>query len=70
MANPFKKILHDKKLPEIIKVRVTDNVALIKLSLEVAELFAIKLPNVMASLLKDNHKEGTKTDNFNKTTNE
>ncbi len=70
MANPFKKILHDEKLPDIIKERVTDNVALIKLSLEVAELFAIKLPNVMATLIKDNHKEGTNTDNFNKTTNE
>ncbi|WP_430614894.1 hypothetical protein [Flavobacterium sp. JP2137] len=66
MENPFKQILHDEKLPEIIKNRVTDNIALIKLSLEVAELFTIKLPNVMATLIK----EEPKTDPSNDTDNE
>lgn len=66
MENPFKKILYDEKLPEVIRDRVTDNIALIKLSLEVAELFTIKLPNVMATLIKDNHITTTNSkDNFN-----
>ncbi|MBW3520272.1 hypothetical protein [Flavobacterium sp. NKUCC04_CG] len=66
MENPFKKILYDEKLPEVIRDRVTDNIALIKLSLEVAELFTIKLPNVMATLIKDNHITTTNAkDKFN-----
>ncbi len=71
MENPFKKILYDEKLPDIIKDRVTDNIALIKLSLEVAELFTIKLPNVMTTLIKDNHIATTNNkDNFNQSKDE
>lgn len=53
MDNPFKKILQDEKLPEYLKGRVIDNVNLIQLSLEVSELFTVKLPKTLSTLLDD-----------------
>ncbi len=52
MENPFKNILHDEKLPEIIKDRVMDDVALVKLSLDFADLFAVKYPSSLEDILK------------------
>ena len=52
MENPFRKILQDEKLPEIIKDRVMDDVALVKLSLDLADLLAVKYPNSLEDILK------------------
>ena len=51
MDNPFKKILHNEELPQVLKKKVLDDVSMIKLSLEVADLFVIKYPNVVGDLL-------------------
>ncbi len=53
MDNPFKKILQDEKLPEYLKGRVIDNINLIQLSLDVSELFTVKLPKTISTLLND-----------------
>jgi len=59
MENPFKKIINDEKLPEVIKQKVMDDVALIKLSFDLADLFAIKYPSSLNEILnitkKDNN---------------
>jgi len=49
MGNPFKIIIADEKLPETMKQKVMDDVALIKLSLEVADLVSVKYPEAISS---------------------
>lgn len=51
MDNPFKKILQDEKLPDYLKDRVIDNLNFIKLSLDVSELYTVKVPQALGSLL-------------------
>jgi hypothetical protein len=53
MENPFKEIIHNELLPEIIKKRVVDDINLIKLSLDLADLFMVKYPNTLEEFLKD-----------------
>ena len=49
MENPFKTMLANEKLPETIKQKVMDDVALIKLSLEVADLVSVKYPSTIGN---------------------
>lgn len=52
IENPFKKLLDSEKLPEVIKQRVMDDVAILKLSLDMADLFAVKYPGSLEELIK------------------
>ncbi len=52
MKNPFKKILQNEELPDSIKKKVFDDVEVVKLSLEFADLFAVKYPSSLGELLK------------------
>lgn len=51
MDNPFKKILHNEELPKVLKDKVLNDVAMIKLSIDVADLFVVKYPNTIVDLL-------------------
>lgn len=51
MENPFKKILHNEQVPEIIKNRVMNDISLIKLSLDLADLMVVKYPESLVNLL-------------------
>jgi len=51
MDNPFKKILHNEELPEVLKKKVLNDVAMIKLTIEIADLFVVKYPNAIGDLL-------------------
>ncbi|OSY87451.1 hypothetical protein WH52_11295 [Tenacibaculum holothuriorum] len=51
MDNPFKKILHNEELPEVLKDKVLNDVAMIKLSIDMADLFVVKYPNTIADLI-------------------
>ncbi|WP_010251674.1 hypothetical protein [Myroides injenensis] len=51
MENPFKKILQDEKLPDYLKDRVIDNLNFIKLSLDVSELYTVKVPQALESFI-------------------
>lgn len=51
MDNPFKKILHNEELPEILKGKVLDDVAVIKLTIDMADLFVVKYPTTIGDLL-------------------
>lgn len=53
MDNPFKKILQDEKLPDYLKERVIDNINFIKLSLDVTELYMVKVPQAITNALSD-----------------
>ena len=65
MENPFKTIIANEKFPETIKQKVMDDVALIKLSLEVADLVSVKYPNAISSFfgLGNNKKKPTSNNN-------
>ena len=51
MENPFKKILQNEEVPKILRERVINDIAMIKLSIDVADLFVIKFPGIAGSLL-------------------
>ncbi|MEL4308181.1 hypothetical protein [Joostella sp. CR20] len=51
MDNPFKKIINNEKLPDTVKDKVMQDVDLIKLSLDVADLFVIKYPDTISNIL-------------------
>lgn len=51
MENPFKKILHNEELPDVLKQKVLDDVAMIKLSIDMADLFVVKFPNTIGDIL-------------------
>ena len=51
MKNPFKKILHNEIVPRELREKVIDDIALIKLSIEVADLFAVKYPDTIGEFL-------------------
>ncbi|WP_299673612.1 hypothetical protein [uncultured Tenacibaculum sp.] len=75
MDNPFKKILTHEELPEVLKKKVLNDVAMIKLSIDMADLFVVKYPSAIGDLLSgggvdevaENKKEkkNTKEDNQN-----
>ena len=64
MDNPFKKILHNEELPDVLKKKVLDDVAMIKLTIDIADLFVVKYPNTIGDILM-----GGSTSDKNKKTN-
>ncbi|WP_347373311.1 hypothetical protein [Aequorivita sp. Q41] len=52
MENPFKTIIADNKLPDTLKDKVLNNVAVIKLILDIADLTLIKYPSTIEDLYK------------------
>lgn len=51
MENPFKKILHHEEVPKALKKKVLNDVAKVKLTLDIADLFVVKYPNTIGDLL-------------------
>jgi len=60
MENPFKKIFEHQEVPKVLKEKVLNDVGMIKLTLDVADLFVVKYPSTMGSLLTLNEKKETK----------
>ena len=60
MENPFKKILHHEEVPKILKDKVLNDVAMIKLTIDVADLFVVKYPKAVEDIL-DGISSTTKT---------
>lgn len=61
VENPFKKIIQEKELPDSLKDKVISDINLIKLSLELSELFLVSIPDVMFNFLeteKEKNKDG------------
>jgi hypothetical protein len=51
MGNPFKKIIENQQVPEILREKVLNDIRLIKLTLDVADLISIKYPSSVIDLL-------------------
>jgi hypothetical protein len=60
MENPFKKILEHQEVPSVLKEKVLGDVAKIKLAIDVADLFVVKYPDTLGSLLTLNEKKENK----------
>jgi hypothetical protein len=60
MENPFKKILEHQEVPKVLKRKVLNDVGMIKLTLDVADLFMIKYPSTLGSFLTLNEKNESK----------
>lgn len=52
MNNPFKKIIHHHSVPHVLKKKVLSDIGMIKLTLDIADLFLVKYPNIVGDLLK------------------
>ena len=59
MENPFKSIIENEKLPDTLKKKVMNDIALIQLSIEVADLVSIKYPNTIKSFFGFGNKIGS-----------
>ncbi|MEQ6123509.1 hypothetical protein AAON49_04855 [Pseudotenacibaculum sp. MALMAid0570] len=51
MENPFKKILHHEEVPQILRNKVLNDVAMIKLTIDVADLFVVKYPKTIEDIV-------------------
>ncbi|NLP57355.1 hypothetical protein [Lutibacter sp. B1] len=51
MENPFKKILHNEEVPKVLREKVINDISLIKLSIDIADLFAVKYPNTLGEFI-------------------
>lgn len=53
MGNPFKSIITNEKLPDIIKARVLDDINMIKLALDITDLLVVKYPDTLGDIIKN-----------------
>jgi len=60
MENPFKEILHQEALPETLKDKIMNDISFIKLSIDVADLFAVKYPTIVGELFTTSEKNSKK----------
>jgi len=56
MENPFKEILHNENVPKVLKEKVINDISLIKLSIDLADLFAVKYPATIKDFLDTENK--------------
>lgn len=68
MENPFKKILHNEEVPKALREKVISDISLIKLSIDMADLFVVKYPSTVGAFLDTEKKpiKNTKNNNFKK----
>ena len=51
MQNPFKNIVENQQVPDMLRERVMGDIRMIKLSLDLADLVAVKYPSSIVDLL-------------------
>lgn len=54
MNNPFKEILQHKEVPDALKQKVLNDINMIKLTMDVADLFLVKYPKTIGGFLEGN----------------
>lgn len=64
MENPFKSIIVNEKLPEKMKEKVMDDIALIQFSIEVADLVSIKYPETIKNFFGFGEKISSKKEDI------
>ncbi|HUH34634.1 MAG TPA: hypothetical protein VL022_02260 [Moheibacter sp.] len=61
MKNPFKNIIENQEVPDLLRDKIMDDIRLIKLSLDLADLVAVKYPSSILDILGST--ENKKKDN-------
>lgn len=51
MQNPFKNIVENQQVPEMLRERVMGDIRMIKLTMDLADLVAVKYPSSIADIL-------------------
>ncbi len=51
MGNPFKEILQHYEVPEVLKQKVLNDINMIKLTIDMADLFLVKYPNTVSDII-------------------
>lgn len=54
MSNPFKKIVFHQEVPSILKQKILNDIDLLKLVMDMTDLFLIKYPNTLHGILNTN----------------
>ncbi|PQJ82718.1 hypothetical protein [Polaribacter glomeratus] len=54
MSNPFKEILQHHEVPQVLKQRVMNDVNMIKLTMDIADLFLVKYPSTIGDVFGGN----------------
>ena len=57
MNNPFKKILFHQEVPFALRQKMLNDINLIKLLMDMTDLFLIKYPNTLYGILNTNQKK-------------
>ncbi len=63
MENPFKQIIENQQVPELLRDKVMNDIRLIKLSLDMADLVAVKYPSSIMDLFSSTTKKDNKKKN-------
>ncbi|SDX41316.1 hypothetical protein SAMN05444411_105121 [Lutibacter oricola] len=63
MENPFKKLLHNEEVPKVLREKVINDISLIKLSIDLADLFVVKYPNTIGEFLTTENEEDLEDEN-------
>jgi len=63
MENPFKKLLHNEEVPKVLREKVINDISLIKLSIDIADLFVVKYPSTIGEFLDTEPQPIKKADN-------
>lgn len=67
MENPFKNLIENQKVPEMLRDKIMDDIRLIKLSLDLADLVAVKYPSSIFDII--NATKANKNNNNNQSEN-
>ena len=54
MSNPFKEILQHQEVPEVLKQKVLNDINIIKLTMDIADLFLVKYPVTIGDFFGSN----------------
>jgi len=57
MSNPFKKILYHHEVPAVLKQKVLNDINIIKLTIDVADLFLVQYPNAIGDMMGAHQKK-------------
>ncbi len=63
MENPFKNIIDNHQVPEMLRDKVMGDIRLIKLSLDLADLVAIKYPSSIIDILETTKNKNNQSEN-------
>lgn len=63
MQNPFKNIIENQQVPDMLRDKIMDDIRVIKLSLDLVDLVAVKYPSSIIDILGISKNKDNKNDN-------